>query len=487
MADFEGGIDQGQTLSRSIDLSGDSVRNQLTLRIHGAVPVSFVAGGSDNFAATSSFPTGMTVVAAQAESPAITKDLSQTIELSDSSVIDQAVIESGQLSLQIVNGTSMPADLTLRIPNFTDGSDTLSIAESFIGAGSIDRDIDLAGYTFRPSGTGNPQTVDMVVTANIPASAPAQRVFTSSDSLHVSAAISTITFASVSGQVKPTRIDIEPIESDVDLPEGIGEARLTHAALNLTLYNNSTADVDVDLTMEDETQTRQLALAGRIQGKDDIADPPRATVLTLDADSLSGFLDPAPSRITIIGEAIFNPDEEIITITRDDFFYGDVEITSPLAFFLADTVRVDLDANETDVNQDDLPDLEETFGYGKITAVLANRLPIGARVALYISTRSDSTMFDDPDALVIGPFTLESALTDINGFAIEEVTSTFEDSLDSQQILIFDNDVVYIAPKVELMPTSSAGSYIQGSDYIGIRATARIKVNVNENAWDGNN
>jgi hypothetical protein len=256
--------------------------------------------------------------------------------------------------------------------------------------------------------------------------------------------------------------------------------------LNLTLYNNSTADVDVNLLMSNESDTRHVGVVGRILGKNSPSDPPRATLLAVGSDSLSACLNPAPSRITIDGQAIFNPDNEIVTITQTDFFYGDVEIYSPLAFALTDTIRVDLETNETDINQDDLPDLTETFAYGNIRATLANRLPIGARVSLYVSTRGDSTIFDDPDALVIGPFTLEGATTDGDGFAIAPVTSTFNDSLDSQDITIFNNPTVYIAPKVELLPTGAGGSYVQATDYIGITATARIKVHAGDNIWDKN-
>jgi len=485
-ADFDGGIDQGQTLNRSIELSGDSLTNQLTLLLHGAVPTSFVTSDSGDLSTTSSFPTHLTVAAAQAEVPSVIRNMDQTISMSDSSFITRAVIDSGFVDLQITNSIDLPADVSFKLPNFTNDSETLTVSEHLDGPGTLNRQINLAGYVFQPTGAERPQTIQILSTASIDSSAPAQRVFKSSDSLYIEVYVSNVTLASITGQVKPTTIAVDSIESDIDVPEGIAEAQLTHAFLNLTLYNNSQADADVNLSMWDENRVRHIGLAGRISGKNNPADPPRATVLTLGSDSLAAFLNPAPSQITITGQAVFNPDTEIVTITRDDYFCGNIEINSPLAFMLTDTVNIDLEINKTNINQDDLPDLEETFGYGKITATLSNRLPVGAIVSLYISTRGDSTMFTDPDALVLGPYTLERALTDANGFAITPVVSAFEDSLDSQQFLIFDNDRVYIAPRVELLPTDTTGSYVRGSDYIGIRAMARIEVKAGDNIWNKN-
>ncbi len=484
VAYFENGLDQGQTLTRSFDLSGDSVTNELVYLMHGAVPASFVAGGTDTMLTTCSFPNEIVVSAAQSEVPDLSRDLSRTISMGDSSLITQAIIDSGYVDIQVTNGLSIPIDVIIRMPNFTHGQDTLAVARDLPAFDMVNQRIDLNGYSFIPAGMVKPQAIEVVAAAAIAASAPDERTYKSTDSLQVEINLSNIILRSVSGQVKPTSIDIDTIYSDVDIPDEINQAQLTHASLNLTIYNNSTADADVNLSINNENFTRNLGLAGRIYGKANSFSPPRATVLALGSEQLSAFLNPPPERIAITGEAVFNPDGEMVTITSSDYFFGEVNITSPLAFSLNDTINVDLDINESDINEGDIPDLEKTFGYGKISATLSNRLPVGARVSLYISTRGDSTIYDDPNALVIGPFTLNSAVTDNDGFAIAPVVSVFEDSLDSQEILIFDNDKVYIAPKVVLMPTGVGGSYIQGSDYMRIQATARIQINAGDNLWD---
>jgi len=143
-----------------------------------------------------------------------------------------------------------------------------------------------------------------------------------------------------------------------------------------------------------------------------------------------------------------------------------------------------MEISETDVSSEDLPDFEETFVYAKIDAELTNHLPVGTIISIYISsTINDSTIFDeDSDAIIVGPFTLESGQIDSQGYVSEAVISVFEDSLDSNEILVFDNETIYVAPKVELLPTS--GSIFRGSDYITIKADARLMVRAGEHLWE---
>jgi len=131
-----------------------------------------------------------------------------------------------------------------------------------------------------------------------------------------------------------------------------------------------------------------------------------------------------------------------------------------------------------------MPDFDETFVYGKIDAVLTNHLPLGTRVSLFIGTNS-STIFED-SMVVIGPFILQSAQTDDEGHVSEAVNSVLTDSLTSDEIQIFENELIYIAPKVELLPTGEGGAIILGNDYISITATARLKVKAGEHLWEDN-
>ncbi len=486
---FEDGINQGESLTRSIDLAGDSVSNQLTLKIYGAInQLTFISGGSDNFTAASSFPVSLRASAAQAETPLITKSLDQEIQLENNSIISEATIDSGYLNLHIVNGTRLPMNIELTFPNLTEiDGDTLRVDENIDGNSYIDRQIDLSGYSFVPAGVDTPQTVAILAQATVPASSPQQVIINAADSIAIEAGMTDMVFRTISGIVEPTQITIDSIETDIEVPSDIDNAQLTNATLSLTVYNNSTADIDLDLRIADDTHTREVAISGTAEGKSNLEAPPQATVFNVGSAELSDFLNPAPTRIIISGGSVFNPNREAVTISSDDYFYGEITISSPLAFRLADTTDIDLETDMTEIDQDDMPDIGETFRYGAIRAVLANRLPIGARVSLYLSATADSSVFDNPDAVVVGPFTLESATTDSLGQAIMDIESVFEDSLTAAEIAIFENPVVYITPRVQLLPTVDGSSYFRGSDFISINARATVQVHVGDNIWDNDN
>ena len=287
------------------------------------------------------------------------------------------------------------------------------------------------------------------------------------------------------GRIQPTEITIDPMVQDIDMPDGFDNAHLTHAELRMYLYNNSTTDVLVDFQLQNNNGSN-ITASNIINGKPLVPSGAEVTEIILGGDSLSAFLNPAPSQITIAGSAILNPNNsDSVILTSADFFYGEVEIYSPLAFALDSASTLDLEITDIEMNPDDMPDFNETFVYGNINATLTNRLPVGASVTLYLSTLP--TVFDDPNAIVIGPFTLESAVTDANGYSIEEVVSTFNDSLTTDDIAIFDNEQIYIAPQVELLPTGVNGSIIQGSDYISINASVRLRIKAGDHLWDNNN
>jgi hypothetical protein len=485
VAIFESGILDGAVETSQLDLAGVQIENRLTISSYGIVLAQTIDLPSEHLVINSTFPLGLSVSSAYAEVPAFDKDFDQTIDMTDESVVYEALIDEGSISIQIVNGSTLPMNISLVIPGFENGSTQLTINEYLTGNNSLSRNIDLAGYTFTPSGSTAPQNIVVNVQASIPSTAPSKYLVNSPDSVKVIADVSEITFTSVLGQIEPTDVDIDPMIQEVDMPEGFEDAQLTQAQLRMTLYNNSLADMYVNILLENEDQSKNVAVTDTVRGKTSLVAEARQTDILVSELTLSDFLDPTPSEIRVTGVATLNPAGlDSVIIHKDDFFYGDIEIYSPLAFALSDTSEMDLEITDAEIAGDDTPDFQETFDYGLIHAELASHLPVGAIVQLYIGTTDGDGIYTAPNTIVVGPFFLESATTDANGFAIEEIQSVFNDSLTSTEIAIFDNEIVYIAPKVSLLPTGAAGSVIQGSDYINIKASARVQVNAGEHLWE---
>ncbi|MEE9554858.1 MAG: hypothetical protein V3W18_11220 [candidate division Zixibacteria bacterium] len=484
VATYLNGLSYLETEARAIDLAGQRISNSLSMTFDGYTPGGVLLNaGPQNLDATMSFSGDITVSAAQAETPAI--NIVQTISsaLTDSSLVQSSSIASGSLQFDISNDTQIPFTVFLSSLNFRNGGMELQINRQVNPGNTTQVNVDLAGYTFSPSDSGGAQYVNIDFDASAPPSAPAQYVISADDSVSVHAAVTNIVFESITGQIKPTIVIIDPVQQDVDIPEGLDQARLTQAEMNLNLYNNSMVDADINLTISGGGNS--IIIGDRITGKPSPQSPAQLTVISVASQDLYDFLNPPPAQITISGEAIMNPDFAISTITANDNFYGDFEIYSPFALAISDTISIDLDINETTIDSDARPDnFDQTFKYGAIDVEFDSHLPLGISMTLYIGTIADSTLFDDPNTLVLGPYTLEPGIIDNNGHVIESVLSTVADSLDSNELSIFDNDTLYFGQQINLLPTDSVGVQVLGEDYINIKSNARIQLQVGDNLWN---
>ena len=340
-------------------------------------------------------------------------------------------------------------------------------------------------YSFTPIDSPSAQYVIVDFDATVPASAPSQYTIDACDSISVDADLSTIIFESVTGQIQPTVVSLPGTQRDLDIPEGLDQARLTQAELTFNLYNNSTVDADFDMDISGDGRT--INITGRVAGKQSVNDPAELTTILVDSDQLSTLLDPPPATILISGEAILNPDYEIATITAGDYIYGDIEIFSPFALAIVDPISIDMEISENEIDPDSRPDnFTETFRYGSVDVDIESHLPLGVALTVYIGTVSDSGLYDDPNTLVLGPDTLQAGVTDPGGRVVESTMSQISYTLNSDDLAIFNNDTIYFGQQIDLLATDSSGVQVLGTDYIRIRSDATMQVQFGENLWDEN-
>lgn len=484
VATYLNGLSYLETEAQSIDLAGQRISNTLSMTFDGYTPGGVLLfAGPQNLDATLSFSGDITVSAAQAETPAINITQDITSAFTDSTQVVSSIISSGSLQFDISNFTQIPFDIFLSSLNFRNGGMELQINRQVNPGITTQVNVDLAGFTFAPLDSGGTQYVNVEFDASAPPSAPAQNIISADDSVSVQAAISNIIFESITGQIKPTSVTIDPVQQDVDIPEGLDQARLTQAEMNLNLYNNSMVDADINLTISGGGNS--IIVGDRVLGKSSPGAPARLTTIGVSSQQLYDFLNPPPQQITISGAAIMNPDYAVATITANDDFYGDFEIYSPFALALSDTISIDLDISDMTIDPDSRPNnFNDTFKYGAIDVEFDSHLPLGLSLTLYIGTVADSTLYIDPGTLVLGPYTLEPGITDNNGHVIESMISTIADSLDSAQLNIFDNDTLYFGQMINLLPTDSIGVQVLGDDYINIKSNARIQLQIGDNLWD---
>ena len=485
VANYVNGLSYLETEVQTIDLSGQTISNNLSMDFDGHTPGGVLLNaGPQNLDALASFPGIITATAAQAETEEININRTVSTALTDSTGVQTATIASGSLQIDIMNYTQAPFSVLVSSLNFRDSNGMEIQIFRQINPGMPDQVfLDLAGYDFIPADSGATQYVNVDFNATAPQSSPGQYIVSSSDSVRADLAVSDITFESITGRIKPASITIDPMQRDIDIPEEIDQARLTQARLNLNLYNNSMVPADVNLDISGGGNS--IIVNDRIQGKSSPSAPPQLTTITIGSQQLYDFLNPPPAQITISGDAVINPDYGIFTVAANDDFYGDFELYSPFALAIADTISFDLDINDTAIDPESRPNnFAETFLYGAIEVEFDSHLPLGISMTLFIGIIGDSTLYVDPSTLVLGPYTLESGITDSNGHVVQSIISNIADSLDSSELAIFDNDTLYFGQMINLLPTDSAGVQVLGGDYINIKSKARLQIQAGDNLWD---
>lgn len=486
VATYENGLSYLETETQSIDLAGQRISNTLSLGFDGYTSGGVLINvGPQNIVATVSSPGPVTVTAARTEIPGITIGATERGALTDSTMVISSMVASGSIQFDIANYTQIPFTVDLLSDNLTLDEDPLSVSRQIEALGVTQVLIDLAGYNFTPVDSDGVQYVSVELTASTPPSGPTQYTIRASDSIGVQALISDFTFDSVTGRIRPTAANVDSVVQDLNLPEGLDQARLTRAEMNLIVYNNSMLDADIELSISGGGSI--IDVTGRIASKSSPEAPPELTVITIAGQELSDFLDPPPDQIIISGQALLNPDYLIATVIAGDCFYGQAEIYSPFSLALSDTVSVDLEITDSEINPDSRPyNFQETFRYGAIDMNFENHFPLGVSMMLYIGTVGDSSIYGHPATLVLGPYSVEAGTTDSNGYVIQSTITSIADSLDGSQLSIFDRDTVYIGQIINLLPTDPDGVQVRGSDYIDISARARIQIQIGDNVWDGN-
>jgi hypothetical protein len=174
---FEDGLLDDSTSTRQLNLTGEQITNQIILNIYGAVKSQPINQPTGDLTINCSFPSGISVSSAVAEIPGFTKDLNQQIQLNDESLLYEAVIDSGTMTLQIVNETNLTMIIDLSTSNFEYESNDFSVVDTITPQSILNRNDDISGYIFRPDGSTTPQNISVNATAEILGSAPNHVVF----------------------------------------------------------------------------------------------------------------------------------------------------------------------------------------------------------------------------------------------------------------------------------------------------------------------
>ncbi len=468
-----GGIPDGGTDSVLVDLGGKTISNTLSVAAYCHTPGGTVANGNGKqFVVAPNFQGNLVVSAARAELPAISRSVANSLDLQQADVITDATITGGNLTLTITNNTPVRANLTISIPDLKLNGAPFALDTAINGSSSAVIGVPLTGYHLQPGDVTLPQSLPVSVQADIPSTSPNKVSVNENQNFHLDAAISPLTFGSVSGTFAGITDTISPIVTSLDVPKGFDSAQLVSAVLTLQVQNSIGLAGALNLNLQG-SNSKNMNLSGPIAARS------LATAATseLVQPNVADFLSPIPSQVTFTGTASFGAGQSG-TIRTGDYITGTVRLDAPVELILNQT-SLETDVSRDSINQKDIDKVTNHVKRARFVYNITNHLPVGASVNIVISSDS-ATLYTNPE-LRFDSISVNAAPV-LNTIVSDTLSTGFQSiEVDSAQVQILKHPVLYIGNELILHGSNGQTIKLTKNDYVTVQG--RIEV---EYHFDGN-
>ncbi|KAA3634013.1 MAG: hypothetical protein DWP97_08015, partial [Calditrichaeota bacterium] len=457
----------GSQVVHPINLNGRTVSNLLRIDVAGHTNGGVVDSFSTRYLATeASFGSPFEVSSAVAQVPSFSDvDLSDNIgiDVDAGEQIDSASLSSGTLSLIITNFTALNATLDISLPGLRNSGVPYTITQPITAGQTVNLNNALSGYTIVPQGDSLPFNVTM----SIPGSGSSLIPVNMNDSFAVDASISNLNFASVSGILPSTEVTVNTPNQTLDIPDGFNNISFVSALLTLTVENGVDLPGNLICTLYADNGN-QLEVTGLI----DARGTELSKISTITNADVADFLNPLPELISINGTISFG-DSSPHTITATDSVFASVSIYAPLHVKVDNATINDLDIEREEIEQNDIDKITDHFKEGRFIYTVQSHLPLG--VTAIITMGPDSAALYTNPALVLDTFYASPAPVDpLTGITNSVYETIGEIYIDSTDIEILKNEILFIRPILILNSSDTAGVLLTGNDYFTIQGRVEV-------------
>jgi hypothetical protein len=464
---FPNGILDTETDSQTSSLPPQTIHNQLYYDVYAHTPGDTIFTTSDKYMHLQLSINEAIISQGVAQIPSIALEKNDTLSFAPSKVIvDSATIKSGSILLGLNNFSNLEADVQVRLLDFTQVGEALTINRTIAGGRITNVNVPLDGYNFTPQVS---RALRVKVSALTKSSGAELMAFNSSDSITLDASTTEIIFSRLSGTIPQTQVEIDTMNRKLDLPEGFENTQLTNAFLEIEISNGVDLPIDFSILMEGDNG-KQLNINGHTE-KGSATNPTRATIID---SNLSQFLNPVPENIFITGTALCGEENNQATITENDFVFARVKIISPLQFVMG-TTDVQIESTSHELTDDVRDLLTKNLNWGKVVLNATNHLPLGASIKLYVSANQEN-LFTNPD-LTIGPVSVVSGSVGEDGLVEEAAVSSNVVELSSEDMEVFKNRPFYIGGNLHFPGTNGEEVKVIGSDYLDVTTYLELEIN----------
>jgi len=390
---FSEKITTGQSVSRTITLDNKTLRNQFVVQISGSS--SGTEGVARFIDKNSSFTvevmfSDLIVSEISTQNPQFNYTISDSIELTDSLLIRDALVKKGQIEYLLRNDFEVIVHVVMLFPNiFTEQGIALSETLHIVPKQSIEKTINLDGFHFKAIERDELDHLKVTWTINL--ASESDKIFTirSLDAVEASIHLSRTAFSYLTGRLYRIPLKIDPPEKSLKIPSELDSLKLAGALLNLRFRYNISFLMVTDLTLT-AINAKGDSVSIRLE-KTLPAAPPgeQEKAFLIQLDNAAPLFNIVPTQIKLTGHILIGNRSEISTISEFDFAAGKLQLTVPLEFILPSQLvqsnprAVTIDEDYREIIKDHI-----ISGYAEVS--IQNRLPLGPAVEILISPEIDS-------------------------------------------------------------------------------------------------
>ncbi len=471
-----GTITPGESRSAEYTLSNLTVGDDWTATIAFHTPGGTVLSAADKYLAVrASFPEGISATYARGVIDATSRTFSDSLILSSSHALTSAQIAQGLLQLYWTNNTPLPVTVEWSVPGIELAGNPLGGNIQFAPGASSSMSITLDGAEFIAGQT--PSSADVEVAVSSIGSGGQTIEISGAQTVGYSLTWSDLVLSSATGRIASTQISTGELATSLNWDAGLDAAGVDSCDAVLVLSSTLPLSGQVSGLVTTNTGLH-LPFSGIMPAGGEVPSFARITL----ANGL--LLHPLPSSVSLSGSIAIGGGAQSVTITATDFVAAAVELNAP-AHMYVDDVSINTGPTSISLSGEDYGDRTGRLVHATVTINFTNRFPLGGQFTLRIAP--DSATLLTTDAIVLGPSTLNPAVTDANGYSAAPSTTVLTYALDSAELRVFEREVVWFSESMTLLgPGNNQPARISSSDVLDWHAQARLEMKLDSDVrpWE---
>ncbi len=379
---------------------------------------------------------------------------SNFINLESATKVDEAILNSGQLELSIINSIGIEALVNFSINELTKNGTALDTS-FLISEQPLVVILDLSGYNLNLDPSLNPQTVSYVSSIDIPSDELISLSF--GESIVIEVNMDSLSFSQISGYIDPVVVEIDSIEQQISLPDEISDLDFSVINMDFSFQSNLMLPVFLNLellSINDETGESFVKIIEDIN----ITETPNFSI-----DSIEQLINVKPNRIIATGNAKVGSLSDYGYLSTSDSLSGFLSIVAPLAFEINENSNIALDPEEFQAIE-----IEDLIS-AKLFIYYENNLELGADVSILMAT--DTNYFSNGQSDTLAKLTIRSSQKDLDSIMLDE-----------SHFALLAKEGNYIKTFLNVLGNSDGPTRFLSTDTIRISAYLKSEVIVDINA-----